>query len=138
MIKPEIPARGILKKLDEKDAVWYEVFCDCGSNDHVHSIWVEFDKEINEIIVHIQTETSTDNWTNYLQENKKINNEFLFQIWWRLAYLGNEIIRRSKLISTILFRGYIKYNSTLILNKQQALNYSEALKKSIGEMSIQK
>jgi hypothetical protein len=133
-MKAETPATGIMKKAEFDNAVWYEVMCDCGSPDHNHSVWVEADEEIGEVVVHIHAESTTDCWTTYLAENRKIDNEFLFQTWWRFAYIINETIRRGKLILGILFRGYVKYESTVILNEQQALNYAETLKKSISNV----
>lgn len=112
------PAMGILQKADYNHAKWYEVECECGSKDHYHSIWIEADYLTKDITVSIYTEATTDYWTN--------NSDRFY--WFR------EFVRRAKLIWNIATRGYIKYESHVILKKQQALNYAGTLHRVINEL----
>jgi len=133
-MKSETPAEGILKKKDYGDAVWYEVECDCGSKDHYHSIWIEADRETKQISVDITTEVSTDFWSTTVDQNPRVDNEALYWVWSWAAYILNETVRRSRLIWNILFRGYVKYESSIFLSRQQALNYANTLNKAIKKV----
>jgi len=134
-MKSERPAQGISKKASYTDAVWYEVECECGSLDHYHSIWIERDDETKLITVEITTEATTDFWTQTVPEwIEKINSPFINWNWQTVAYAFNETVRRARLITRILFKGYAKYESTVILTKQQAYNYSKALENAAKDL----
>jgi len=134
-MKAERPAQGISKKASYTDTVWYEVDCECGSPDHYHSIWIEQDPETKLITVYISTEATTDFWTQTVPEHvEKINLPFISWAWHTVTYTVNETVRRTRLITRILFRGYTKYESTVILTKQQAYNYSKALETAVKEL----
>lgn len=133
-MKSEKPATGIMKKADHGDAVWYEVECECGSKNHYHSIWIEADSETKQISVDITTEVSTDFWNTTVDQNPRVDNEIVYWIWSWSAYILNETVRRSRLIWNILFRGYVKSESTVILSRQQALNYADTLCKAIQKV----
>ena len=134
-MKAEQPAQGISKKASYSDAVWYEVDCECGSNDHYHSIWIERDAETKLVTVEITTEATTDFWTQTVPEwIEKIDSPFVNWIWQTMAYAFNETVRRARLIGRVLFKGYVKYESTVIMTKQQAYNYSKALENAVKEL----
>jgi len=134
-MKAEKPAQGISKKAEFDDAVWYEVDCECGSADHYHSIWIERDAETKLVTVEITTEATTDFWTQTVPERvEKINLPVISWIWQTVAYTVNETVRRAKLITGILFKGYITYDSTVLLTKQQAYNYAKALENAVKEI----
>ena len=134
-MKAERPAEGISKKASYSDAVWYEVDCECGSHDHYHSIWIEKDPETKLVTVEITTEATTDFWTQAVPERvNNLNSPFLNWIWQTAAYTVNETVRRAKLVTRILFKGYAKYESTVILTRQQAYNYSKAIEKAVKEL----
>lgn len=137
-MKAEQPAQGISKKAEFDDAVWYEVNCECGSHNHYHSLWVDRDLDTKLITVSITTESSTDFWTQTVREDAKIHNVALHWIWWRVGYAVNETVRRAKIIVRVLFKGYIKYDSTVLLTKQQAYNYAKALENSVKELEGKK
>ena len=134
-MKSETPANGIMKKADYDDAKWYRVECDCGSENHSHDVWIEYDCETKQIMVDITTESKTDWWSSTMSENPRVENETLYWILSWSAYFINEIKRRSVLIWRILFRGYIKYHSEIILNEQQAINYAETIKKAVKNLN---
>jgi len=134
-MKAERPAQGISQKASYSDAVWYEVDCECGSADHYHSIWIERDAETKLVTVEITTEATTDFWTQTVPERvEKINLPFMRWTWHTVTYTVNETVRRTKLITRILFRGYVKYEPTVIMTKQQAYNYSKALENAVKDL----
>ena len=138
-MKAEKPAQGISKKAEFDDAVWYEVDCECGSPDHYHSIWIERDDEPKLITVYISTEATTDFWTQTVPERvEKINLPVVSWAWQTVAYAFNETVRRARLIGRVLFKGYVKYESTIIMTKQQAYNYSKALENAVKELEKKK
>jgi hypothetical protein len=101
---PQIPAVGILKRNNWGDAVAYQVVCQCGDSNHDHNVWIE--AEDNEISV-----------ITYTQQKSK---------WWE--------INRWQKIWTLLTRGYIEYEASIIMTEQQALNYAETLKLAIADV----
>ena len=134
-MKAEQPAEGISKKAEYGDACWYEVPCECGDTDHYHSIWIERDDEPKLVTVYISTEATTDFWTQTVPERvNNLESPFVNWIWQTMAYAVNETVRRARLIGRILFKGYAKYESTVILSKQQAYNYAKALEKSVNHL----
>lgn len=131
-MKAETPATGIMKKADYGDAIQYEIECECGSKDHYHLVWIEAD-EVG-VAVNIFIESTTDYWTEYVNQSSRTKNDFLYRARWNLAYIVNETLRRTKLIWTVLTKGYVNYHSNIILNQQQAVNYAEAIKKALRDV----
>lgn len=128
----EMPAVGIMKLHEYPDAVWYDVACECGSKDHYHSIWIEADSDTKLISVGIGTEGSSDYWTKNLEYDYSSK-------FYGVLHFVDETIRRLKLIWKILTKGYVKYESHVLLNEQQALNYAETLKTAISDIhSVEK
>ena len=103
-LKPETPATGILIKNNWGDAKQYIVTCECGQSDHSHEIFVEADES------GITVTTYTTQKTN----------------WWSLT--------RWHHIWTLLTRGYIKYEASLIMNRQQAMNYAAILHHAVEDV----
>jgi hypothetical protein len=97
-MKPQVPARGILKQGEYGDSIWYYVPCDCSNPDHAHTI--DIDADDCSVTVTIFTKATTK--------------------WWSLS--------RWKQIWKILTKGYAEMEAIAVLNEQQALNYAEALK----------
>ena len=96
-MKSQTPAEGILLRKDYGDAKVYEVVCECGDCDHSHNVWVE--AEDFGITVTIYTQQKTKWW----QQNR-----------WKIMW-------------TLLTKGYVERESTLIMSEQQALNYANVL-----------
>lgn len=108
-LAPQTPAEGIMINRDWGDAKTYKVVCECGDADHAHDVWIEVD-ETNSVVV-----------TTYTQQKTK---------WWKL--------NRFQKIWTLLTRGYIEYEASIIMTQQQALNYSDILKSAVEEISKQR
>jgi hypothetical protein len=100
----QIPAEGILQRGDWGDTMTYQVVCHCGDSNHDHNVWVE-------------AEDTGVTVTTYTQQKSK---------WWEL--------NRWQKIWTLLTRGYIEYEASIIMTEQQALNYAETLKKAMADV----
>ena len=100
-MKTQKPAEGILKRKDWGDSKSYIVPCDCGSDDHSHNVWVEADE--SDITVNTYTMQKTNFWSKTRWHH----------IW------------------TLLTKGYVEYEASIIMSEQQALNYAETLKHAI-------
>jgi len=103
-MKSQIPAEGIMKTNDWGDSMVYRIACNCGDDSHNHNVWIEVDE--HDIIVNIYTTSRTNFWSKTRW----------YHIW------------------TLLTKGYIDTESTVHLNKQQALNYAETLKSAIKDL----
>jgi hypothetical protein len=102
---PETPAEGILKLKEFEDATIYQVVCECGADDHDHTVWVETDS--NSITV-----------TTYTKQKSK----FWEQSRWRTVW-------------TLLTRGYVEYEASIIMTQQQALNYAATLEQAVADLT---
>jgi hypothetical protein len=100
-MQAEQPALGIMQTNDWGDTKVYRVACDCGSNEHAHDLWVEADGS-NVTVTAFTTVKSK---------------------WWQL--------NRWQQIWTLVTRGYVEYETSLILSQQQALNYAKTLESAI-------
>ena len=103
-MKAQIPAEGIYKHREWGDSVMYGVPCECTDPTHQHDVWIEAD----------ETGVTV---TTYTQQKTK---------WWEL--------NRFKIIWYLLTKGYVEYEANIIMSEQQALNYSETLKKAIANV----
>ena len=103
-MKKQKPAEGISKINDFGHSIWYQVDCSCHEPDHCHT--VDVNTEFNDVTVDIYTTVETPFWAK----------------------------SRWKMIWEILTKGYASHEATIILNKQSALNYAEALKDAIKEL----
>jgi hypothetical protein len=100
----ELPAEGILKHNSWGDSKVYRVTCSCGASDHDHHVWVEADD--HEVSVTIYSTTRTNFWSKTRW----------YHIW------------------TLLTKGYIDTETSLIMNKQVALNYASVLHSAIEDV----
>ncbi|CAB4241881.1 hypothetical protein UFOVP71_419 [uncultured Caudovirales phage] len=97
-MKAQVPAEGILKRNDWGDSTSYNVPCSCCGTDCEHNVWIE-------------AEDTGVNVTTYTQQKTK---------WWSM--------NRFQIIWTLLTKGYVEYEASIIMTEQQALNYAETLK----------
>jgi len=109
-MKAQTPAEGILKRNEWGDSVWYQVTCVCGDADHDHNVWIETDDN---------TEVTVTTYTR--QKSAK---------WWER--------NRWSAIWTLLTRGYVEYEASIIMTQQQALNYAETLKTAVNALGTKK
>ncbi len=100
----ETPAKGVLKRNDWGDAITYQVVCECGDSNHDHNVWVEAD----------DSQVTVTTYTTQKSE------------WWKL--------NRWQTIWTLLTKGYVKYEASIVMTEQQAINYAETLKKAVKDV----
>jgi hypothetical protein len=131
-MKAQIPAEGIMRKGDYGDSIWYEISCDCGQPDHIHTVEVEADDfGVN---VNIYTVQTTNSWGGIFKPEYKGKNDFLYAVTRKFKNFVNGFIRRVVLTYNIWVFGYVQYEVTTVMNKQEALNYAEALRKAIEDV----
>jgi hypothetical protein len=103
-MKAQLPAEGILKKNDWGDSKTYIITCECGCDDHAHNVWIEADE------TGITVNTYTIQKTNFWSKTR------WHHIW------------------TLLIKGYVEYEASIIMSQQQTLNYAETLKSAIKDV----
>ena len=103
-MKAEKPADGILKQNDWGSSKSYKVSCECCDDSHNHNVWVEVDD--SGITVTTYTQQKTNFWSKTRWQH----------LW------------------TLLTKGYIEYEASIIMSQQQALNYAETLKSAIKDV----
>jgi hypothetical protein len=101
---PQTPAEGILLHKEYGDAKHYTVPCECCSTDCVHNVWVEAD----------DTGVAV---TTYTQQKTK---------WWEL--------NRWQIIWRLLTKGYVEYEASIIMTRQQAINYAAVLTSAVADV----
>lgn len=105
-MKPQTPAEGILLHKDFGDARYYVVPCDCCSTDCAHQVCVEADE------TGVSVTTYTTQKTNWWSQNR-------WQVIWGL-----------------LTRGYVKYEASIIMTQQQAVNYANVLTTASKDVTL--
>jgi hypothetical protein len=100
----QAPAEGIFKHKEWGDSVMYGVTCECTDPTHQHNVWIEAD----ECGVTV---------TTYTQQKTK---------WWEL--------NRFQIIWRLLTQGYVEYESSIVMTRQQALNYADTLKQAVANV----
>jgi hypothetical protein len=127
------PATGILKSQDFGDCKSYKVSCECGNNDCIQNVYVEADEYA--ITVQISTRQTTSYWQSIVDEHRDIKNRFLEKQWYAIARWINGIYNRARITCHVWFKGYVTYESTTLLNQQQALNYAETLRQAVEDVA---
>lgn len=126
-IKPQIPAEGIMKTHDFGDSKYYRIACECGRNDHD----VDFCVEADECGITLQTYTTvkTAYWRNTFDidygEPWLVINAKTF---------ANDWINRFRIIRDALFKGYIEFDGSTIMNKQQAVNFVAVIENAMVDV----
>lgn len=100
----QVPAEGILVHKDYGDAKVYTITCECCNADCTHNVWVE-------------AEDTGVSVTTYTQQKTK---------WWEL--------NRWQIVWRLLTRGYVEYEASIIMTKQQAINYASVLQSAVNDV----
>jgi len=103
-MKAQQPAEGIMLYKDWGDSKMYKVTCECGSDECSHTVDIEADDSGIVVIT-------------YTTQKSK---------WWEL--------NRFQIIWTLLTKGYIEYQASIHMSRQQALNYAETLQSAIKDV----
>ena len=131
-MKAETPAEGILKTNDYGDSKWYQVVCGCGQPDHALTVEVEADEM--GVSVNTYATVKTNYWSETVTKRYDIDTLWLQEWDWFWKDLVNGIVTRLKLTWDVWSKGYVRCETTALMSKQQALNYSETLKKAIEDV----
>ena len=105
-MKAQTPAAGILKQGDFGDSVFYYVQCDCMGDECAHVVEVEADD------MHVTVNLYSTHHTK----------------WWGKG--------RWSQIWQILTKGRAEMQTTIVMNEQTALNYSEVLKSATKDVKL--
>lgn len=131
-MKAQTPAQGILSRRDYGDAKTYTVVCECGCDNCKHEVWVE--AESSGVTVTTYTTQKTDFWTENVKKDYSIENTWLQEFDWFWKDLWNGLVTRLRLTKDIWWNGYAKYEASIVMNEQQALNYAETLKSAVADV----
>jgi len=101
---PQIPAEGIMKTNDWGDSKVYRVVCECTDSQHDHNVWVEADE--HEVSVTIYATVKSNFWSKTRW----------YHIW------------------SLLTKGYVDTESTVIMRRQQAFNYANTLLSAVDDV----
>jgi hypothetical protein len=103
-MKAQAPAEGIMKTNDFGDSKVYRVACECGASEHDHHLWIEADEHDINITVYTTVKSN----------------------WWSKT--------RWHHIWTLLTKGYVDTESTIIMRRQQAVNYAQTLLSAVDDV----
>ena len=131
-MEAQTPAEGILLHRAYGDAKSYEVQCECGCGEHTHHVWIEADD--SGVSVQTFVELKTDWWTENVEKRYDIDNDMLQWYDWFWKGVWNSLCTRVRLTKDIWLHGYVKYEATICMSLQQALNYSEVLKSAVADV----
>lgn len=126
-MKAQTPANGILALADNMGYKHYKVTCECSSDGHQHDIFVEADKHRTVVVTIYSKQT-----TSYQQKFSMSYQENSILLFFK-EFINN-LFNKIRLTKDIWCKGYIEYESDIILNKQQALNYATALKNAVSDL----
>jgi hypothetical protein len=98
------PAQGVLLVNSWGSSKMYKVVCECGSDDCSHTIDVE--AEDTGVTVTIYTKTRTNFWS--------------MTRWYHMW--------------TLLTKGYVDFETAVVMNKQVALNYADVLQLAVKDV----
>ena len=131
-MEAQIPAEGIMLHRSYGDAKTYVVQCECGCEGHTHHVWVEADD--SGVSVQTFVELKTDWWTENVEKRYDIDNNLAQWYDWFWKDIWNGLVTRLRLTRDIWFHGYVKYEATLIMSKQQATNYGHTLLSAVEDV----
>jgi len=100
----QTPAQGVLLVNDWGTSKMYKAVCNCGDDDCTHTIDVE--AEDTGVTVTMYTKTRTNFWSKTRWQH----------IW------------------TLLTKGYVEFETSLIMAKQVALNYASVLQSAVSDV----
>lgn len=135
-MKTETPALGVMKTKTYPDSEWYSIACDCGNHDHTIEMEIEFDKQVNSVVVHTYTTQHVDFWSESISafSTAEKSPDCLFGfVYWGVG-LYNSIRRKISLTWTLWTKGSIKYSADTYMPKQAAINYANVIIDGVARM----
>ena len=128
----QTPAEGILMNHSYGASKMYTVACECSNPDCSHTVWVEADDYTVTVTSH--TIQHADYWTETVKSRYDINNWLLQRFDWFWKGWVNTFVTRLRLSRDIWFRGVVKYEASLIMTEQTAINYAHTLLSAINDV----
>ena len=99
----------VMKTDEFKDGIYYKADCDCGCDEHIVTIEMEFDKEFNDIALNFYKKIS---WSSHYGDYN-----WFQRIWNQL-----------KAATKILFTGWIELEESFLIRDEEHINaFIEAL-----------
>jgi len=134
-LKSQVPAEGIMEICDYNSYKCYKVECNCGESTHSVTLDIESYDDGEIIVNHHVTET-TDFWQDFFNQHAsyRIKNPILFKLNFYSRGILNSLMHRLKLTWQVWISGSIKYHGSIVMSKQQALNYAETLKQAVYDV----
>lgn len=133
-MKNQPPADGIMMNYEYSDLKSFRVQCVCSNPDDRIDVTVEADK-YGEIVVCFEVEAKTKWWKTLAPwDSYKIDNPILYFFANSVKELINGLHQRITITKDVWINGYVEYQTTVILSKQRALNFSETLKDAIEHL----
>jgi len=126
------PAQGILKQYDYGDLICYHIPCECMSDDDAMDMTIEIDN-LGDITVQTHVTPKTEYWQKLVNDTHDpcFSNPILWHIDTTIRNIINGLYHRLNITYQVWTKGYVKYQHTTIMNKQQAFNYAETIKQAI-------
>ena len=114
------------------DSKFYKVVCGCGQPDHD----IDFEVEACDTGINVNTYVTakSDYWTDSTKKRYDIDIIWMQEFDWFWKDIVNGLVRRVKLTWEIWTKGYVRTETTIAMNEQQALNYAETLKLAITDV----
>lgn len=110
-MKAQTPAQGISLEKDFGDAKVFNVECDCTSDDHAVKMWIEVQRDAD--IPDVEVSFYVTTWTP------------LWQSW----------SKRLIAVYEILFKGVHKQEHHMLLDRQSAINFANAIISTVDEIA---
>lgn len=109
------PANGILLQHDLGSSKIYKIACECGDPTHDLTLDVEADGSVISVTHYVKVQTD----------------------WWATPtpfYWLNGIVNRINLTWKVWIKGYLQYETSTYMTKQQAFNYAHTLNEAIKDV----
>ena len=110
MITKQSPARGISVDADYVDAKVFNIECDCSSDDHAVKMWIEVSQDSD--IPNVEVSFYVTTWSQRFEN-----------LWDRI-----------KIAFDVLFLGVHKQQHSILLNKQSAVNFANAIIDTVHDL----
>ena len=107
MVEPQQPAIGVTLLKDEENHAFYRINCDCMSEDHSHTLFVNKDAE--------------DDGTVFIELYTKVSVQYTKWQFWKFLW-------------KLFTKGYYELDTDLLLSKQAAVNYANIILTQVKEM----
>ena len=82
----------------------------------------------------IYSTLTTNFWKENVEPNYHIDNDLAQWYNWFWTGIWNGLCTRFRLTKEIWFNGDVKYESTMCMSRQQALNYAEVLTSAVKDV----